>query len=121
MITRAAIAVDFEKFLDRAPPPVWAGLVAEEDGEIVGAGIVIWDEYGRAWGSYSALRPLPVITMHRAAKRMLAVLQAVGEPALYVFCSRTIPGAERWLSHLGFTPLPELTTDPNHPVWVYAI
>jgi hypothetical protein len=119
--TRPATADDFRRFVGGDPPPIWLGLVAEENGEIVGAGVVFWDELGRAWGSYSARRALPPVTMHRAARRVLAALEAVGEPALYTFCSRTIVGAQKWLRRLGFKPLPELTTDPNHPVWVCTI
>ena len=116
---RVATAADFRAFLGREPPPIWTGLVAEDEaGEIVAAGAVIWDEYGRAWGSYSTRQPLLAVTMHRAARRMLAALKAVEEPALYTFCSQSIPGAEKWLRRLGFEPAPKLTTDPEHPVWV---
>jgi hypothetical protein len=114
---RLATAADFEAFFHREPPPVWTGLVTEEDGEIVGAGIVQWDDYGRAWGSYSARKPLPVVTMHRAALRMLAALEAVEEPVLYVGRDQRVPGSEAWLQRLGFVRVPEMDTDPNFPVW----
>lgn len=117
--SRAATAADFEAFFGRAPPAIWNGLVAEDDtGAIVGAGIVFWDDYGRAWGSYSARKPLPAVTMHRAARRMLAALEAVGEPALYVGGDPTLPGAEGWLQRLGFDRAPELDGDPKFPIWV---
>ena len=116
---RVATAADFREFFGREPPAIWTGLVVEDDeGAIVGAGIVAWDEYGRAWGSYSARRKLPIGIMHRAAKRALSVLETVGEPALYVVCDKTIVGAEDWLQRLGFEPKPEMSAAPQYPVWV---
>jgi hypothetical protein len=121
--TRPASADDFRNLFGRDPPPVWLGLAAVDEsggpgGEIVGLGIVFWDEWGRAWGSYSAKRALPPVTMHRAARRVLAALEGAGEPALHVFCSRAIAGSEAWLRHLGFRPAPELDVDPDFPVWM---
>jgi hypothetical protein len=112
-----ATAVDFLNFFHREPPAIWTGLVAEEDGVIVAAGIVQWDDYGRAWGSYSARQKLSAITMHRAARRMLAALEAVGEPVLYVGADEHIPGAAEWLRRLGFSRAPAMDSDPDYPVW----
>jgi hypothetical protein len=121
-IARLATADDLRAWVGRMPPVEWCiaenivGYTAERASEIVGLGFVTWDEYGRAWGWLEKREALPTLMMHRKAKAMLALLRDVGEPALYAFCSQTIPGSEKWLRRLGFVPAPELTTDPDHPV-----
>ena len=115
---RPATADDFRAFFECEPPPLWIGVIAEDVlGAIVAAGVVKWDEYGRAWGSYTAKTSLPCRTIHRAARRCLAILESVGEPVLYVYCDKRVDGAERWLDCLGFMPSDLVSPDPNFPVW----
>jgi hypothetical protein len=122
---RLASKDDFLRFYGREPPEIWFGLAYEEDGEIVGMGIVhhvvrrLPDGTFRseAWGSLDAKKPLPALLMHRTAKRTLAALRVAGEPVLYVGCDRKLPKAEKWLRRLGFSIDPELYNDGDVRHW----
>ncbi|MGA0595603.1 hypothetical protein [Enterovirga sp. CN4-39] len=100
---RLAKAADFVRAFGREPPAkVWFGMVAETDGEPVGFGTVVWDEYGRAWGAFDRIGPVSAFTMHKTAQTVMGWLARTGQSALYVQCSETIPGAQFWLERLGF-------------------
>lgn len=107
---RLATPDDFRRFFGRDPPAVWFGLVAEKDGEILGVGIVQWDEWGRAWGSVDAAAKVSPIVLHRAARSAIDTLTKVGEPVIYAFCNTAVPHAAAWLARLGFAPDAALST-----------
>lgn len=115
-IARLATADDFRAFFGREPPNIWFGLTAERDGELIGMGVVRWDEWGRAWASFDAGEAVPPILMHRAARSAIDTLREVGEPAIYTFCDAAIPRAAAWLTRLGFAPDLTLST-PEAAVW----
>lgn len=112
---RLATADDFRRYAGQDLPPEWCiegrviGYVAEDGGEVIAIGIVTWDEFGRAWGWFHSRQRIAAVTMHRLAKRTMAVLRAVDEPALHAGCDYRIPGSEKWLKRLGFAHAPELS------------
>lgn len=119
---RLATAEDIRSYAGRELPADYCicsalGYAAERDGRVVAISLVTWDSYARAWVWFDTTEPLSPIVMHRRALKTIKVLREVGEPLLLAFCSRRIADAEKWLKRLGFHPAPELTTDPNHPVW----
>lgn len=105
MAIRVADDADFISFYNKEPPLLWLGFVAERDGALVGFGTVLWDDWGHALGFIDRREPVSAFTMHRSVLRMLEVLKAVGEPALYVGCDDTVPKAAAWLRRLGFAPI----------------
>lgn len=115
---RLATADDFRTFYGREPPPVgtWSGYVAERGSQIVGFAVVR-GLGGQCWASVDLMERLPPVLMHRTAVLALADLGRRGVRAINVYCDLAIPGAEHWLRRLGFCPSPELTTDPDYPVW----
>ena len=110
---------DFRRYYRRAAP-VFTAYVARSDGRIVGMAGVMWDDDGRAWAFMDHRLPtdgpLPAFAMHRAARRFLAVMRQVGEPAIYTAADTSVsPRAEAWLARLGFHPTDELNSDVQ--VW----
>lgn len=120
---RLARPADAEAYAGAALPAEWffgghlVGLVAERDGEMVAIGFITWDGLGRAWGWFSRRGSVSPFLMHREARRMLVGLREAEIAVLHAFCSQSIPGSANWLARLGFVAAPELTTDPDHPVW----
>lgn len=106
------------------PPFGW---VAEAGGELVGIGFVVWDKWGRAWGSFNRRsdadgKPyVPALLVHKKAKEMIDWLREAGQPALYAECSQTIPGAAKWLERLGFKHDPVLSANNRLPVFVCTL
>jgi hypothetical protein len=122
LVIRLAKPDDLRAYAGFDPPAEYCicaalGYVAERDGVIVAISLVTWDIHERAWVWFDAKEPLSPIAMHRRALSTFAVLREVGEPVVYAFCSQTTPGAAKWLDRLGFRPMPELTMEPDHPVW----
>jgi hypothetical protein len=105
--------------------PEWCvafgGYAAEQAGAVVALGLVILDSHGRIWGGFESKVPLSPVRMHRSARKVLARLRDAGESVMHAHCSQSIPGAEKWLRRLGFVPAPEMTIDPNHPVWTCTL
>lgn len=102
------------------------GYAAERNGHLLAAGSITWDRYGAAWAwldvkkAMPARRLIPAATLHRCALEMLAMLQAVGEPELFMICNLAIPGAEKWILRLGFKR-DETLTHPLGPVYKCAL
>lgn len=122
MNLRLATLDDFRAYTGREPGPPWCeqwfGFIGEEDGRMIGLGIISRDEHGRIWGWVENREPVSPFMLHRAVKSVIGGLQRSGVTSLHAYCSQSIGGAEKWLRRLGFRPEPDLTTDPNHPVWV---
>lgn len=102
---RVATDDDFRTFYEREPPEVWHAMCGDRDGIIAGIAGVVYGEDGVAIGFLDATER-PSFALHRAAKRFLAVMKAVGEKAIYTSCEDSIPRAEEWLIRLGFKLLP---------------
>ena len=81
-------------------------MCGDRDGKIVGMAGVVYGEDGVAIGFLDATER-PSFALHRAAKKFLAVMKAVGEKAIYTSCEEGIPRAEEWLIRLGFKLLPD--------------
>lgn len=79
------------------------GYAVERDGELLAAGSVTWDRFGRAWAWLNRHGPVPPTTMHRCALEMLGMLRRVEEPAVYMICDLSVARAEAWVKRLGFT------------------
>lgn len=100
-------ARDMVKF-SRYTVPRFAGVVAEIDGEEIGAAAIVIGVGGRPFLSLEItdkLRRFPVF-MHRTARQLtdLGVSQ-LGE--LYAIEDTRETGAGRWLQRLGFVPTDE--------------
>lgn len=55
-------------------------------------------------------------TLHRAAKKFLAEVKAMGIRELITFAEPNVPCAENWLRHLGFQPV----TRNGETIWRWA-
>lgn len=104
---RLATEADFRSFYDRDPPEIWHAMCGDRDGKIVGIAGVVYDDDGIAIG-FLDTHERPSFALHRAAKRFLAVMKAVGEKAIYTSCEDSVPRAEEWLIRLGFKLLPDV-------------
>ena len=104
MVVRVRLATkdDFLRVGEKVPPAPWFAMVAVDGENLVGFGTITWDEHGHACGYFDRLGNVSAVTIHRTARMVIEWLRGVGEPALYVSCSETIPGAQRWLERLGF-------------------
>jgi hypothetical protein len=89
--------------------PRFAGVVAELDGQEIGAAAIVIGDKGRAFLSLEItdrLRRFPKF-MHRTARQLTeAGVSQLGE--LYAIESAKEPGAGRWLQRLGFVPTDEM-------------
>ena len=106
LVIRLATEADFRAFYDRDPPEAWTAMCGDRGGKIVGMAGVYYDPDGVALGFLDATER-PSFALHRAAKKFLSVMKAVGEKAIYTTCQDNIPRAEEWLTRLGFKLLPE--------------
>lgn len=106
-----ATDADFLGFYRTEPPPLWIGLVERCGDRITAFGTVIWSENGDALGFVDRRGPVSAFTLHRGARRMMNILKDVGEPALYVACDETVPGAAEWLRRLGFARIEDMPAD----------
>lgn len=107
--------------LDRYLCDQWYGFAAERDGAVVGLGIVSRDQHGRLWVWVNMRERLSAFMLHRAVREHFDGLRDAGVERVYAFCSQSIVGSEKWLRRLGFVAAPELTTDPQHPVWICSL
>lgn len=100
-------ARDMVRF-SRYTVPRFAGVVAELDGQEIGAAAIVIGVGNRAFLSLEitdALRRFPVF-MHRTAKRLTEVgVSQLG--ALYAIEDAREAGAGVWLRRLGFAPTDE--------------
>lgn len=100
-------ARDMVKF-SRYTVPRFAGVVAELDGQEIGAAAIVIGIGGRPFLSAEfsdCLRRFPVF-MHRTAKRLTELgVSQLGE--LYAIETSSEAGAGRWLERLGFVPTKE--------------
>lgn len=89
----------------------WVAYAAEQDGEVVALGMILWDSHGLTWVMYNSRIKLSPFLMHRLAKKTLGHLREIGVTDLYTFCDDAIPGADKWLARLGFRPSFEFPSD----------
>lgn len=89
--------------------PRFAGVVAELDGQEIGAAAIVIGIGNRAFLSLEitdTLRRFPIF-MHRTARQLTeAGVSQLGR--LYAIESAKEPGAGKWLERLGFVPTEEL-------------
>ena len=116
-----ATARDFRAYYKHPMPEVCTALVGRENGRILGIGGCMWDDEGRAWGfldhGYTPDDPPPALTLHRQARRFLAAMRQVGEPAIYTAVeAHRSHRAEAWLRRLGFEISTEFPT-ADKVVW----
>ena len=109
MIVREATRADFRAYLHGQDfPPEWCvddpiGYVADDDGVIVGVGLISRDKEGRWWAWMRADEPLSAASLHRRALSLLDVALSLAG-CVYAFCDERQPGAAAWLNRLGFHP-----------------
>ena len=104
MTVRPANRWDIEAFSDLANKPTVKALVGEIDGEIVAIGGLAFVK-GR-WFGFCDLRQKArphKITIARAARRILVDARGIGARFVYAEADPREPGAQRWLTSLGFT------------------
>ena len=88
----------------RVIAPVWfVGVVAEHDGEVIGAGWVVWGDENRAWLCFEGDAK---IKAHKAliARWSLRLVRAAKAACdeLYTIEDRSELKGSRWLQWLGF-------------------
>lgn len=101
---REARPQDVVKFTKVFCPPKFYGLAVEEDGELIGLGVIVWGRERRAWLSMEwspALLKHPFF-VHRVTKMLMRAAGQAGE-TLYTIESKEPKGAAKWLARLGFT------------------
>lgn len=104
---REARAVDVVKVTKYALPR-FVGVVAEEDGETIGVGLIIFAKGRRPFVTFDKserLRQMPRLMARIGFKLVKAAMQACGE--VYVMRDSRELGADRWLDRLGFQPTDE--------------
>ena len=95
--------------------PKFAGVVAEEDGETIGTGLVIFIE-GRAMVTFDKserMRQMPRLVSRIGFNLVKAARQACGE--VFVVQDSREEGSARWLEKLGFKPTDEIIS--GEKVW----
>lgn len=100
--TRPARALDVVHFTKFYCPERFAGIVVEEDGMRIAAGIVLPLE-GKAWLAMDITPRMreKKIALHRIGLKLVgAAVEAFGE--LYVMRDPREKGAKDWLERLGF-------------------
>jgi hypothetical protein len=106
---RPARAVDIVKFARFAVPLQYVGVAAEQDGKVIGVGVIMWGAGDRAWVTLDTtpeLRKMPGL-LHRVGLALVnAGSQACDE--LYSLHAGKEPTSERWLTRLGFRDTGEL-------------
>lgn len=113
---RPATAADFLAFFNASPPPIWMGLVYEENGPVA-FGTIVWESWGHAIAFFHCRRAISKFTMQRVVKRVFRILRDVGEPAIYGVPDMKIPGAEKWMRRLGFQPTGFVPPGYTDEVW----
>lgn len=111
---RQARASDVVRVTKFALPPA-AGLVAEENGETIGTGLILVVN-GRAIVTFDMaerMRHYPRLFVRIGFMLVEAGIQAFGE--LFVVQDSREPGSMKWLKRLGFTPTDE--TMSGEQVW----
>ncbi len=104
---REARAIDVVK-VTRYALPRFVGVVAEEDGEMIGIGLVLFVKGRRPFVTFdktARLRQMPRLMARIGFKLVKAAVQACGE--VYVMRNSQEPGSDRWLDRLGFQPTDE--------------
>jgi hypothetical protein len=99
-----ATPATFRAWCGREMPDSYVGYIGKRDGVPVAMGGVFWDDDGFCIAAYDSRGRISAFVMHRIALRLLKVLRDIGETAVWADCDRNIPGAEKWLRRLGFTP-----------------
>lgn len=94
----------------------FTGVGAWLGDEMVGIGGVGWDEAGTPWAVVDGPARLRPIEMSRWAQTVLRCVVASGEPWVYAMVDESIPGAARFLQHVGFRPH-KITDDGEVLIW----
>ncbi len=118
MIVRSARPRDVVRFCRVICPRHFIGVVAEEDGELLGAGWVVWGDKGRPW---VCLEDAGGLTRHpvaigRWSRRLVRAAQLVCHE-LYAIEDMDDLGSSRWLEWLGFLPTNEMCGDKRVLKW----
>lgn len=104
---RPARAADVVK-VTRLGLPKFAGIVAEENGEIIGIGLILFLKGRRAMVTFDKtdrIREMPRLMTRIGFSLVKAGREACGE--VYVMEDRREEGSAKWLSRLGFKPTDE--------------
>lgn len=100
---REARPTDVVKYARFASPRFFYGLIAEKDGERIGAGIIVWGDKNRP---FLCLDISPELRKHKMVMhRIGSGLAKAGAKAckkLYTIQDKDEPTASRWLAQLGF-------------------
>lgn len=109
---RPATEADVSAYFNGNPPPGMAharllAYAGVKDGEVFGVGGVIYMPNGDVMGFFDLTDEgrKHVVTVHRAALRVLSTWQLRGHRSLLIRLDRSIPRAEAWARRLGFAPL----------------
>lgn len=109
MMIRPARAMDVVKFTKYRLPERYAGVVCEEDGEVIAMGLIIYGALKRPWVALDITPKMreKKATLHRVGKTLVeAGVKAFG--CVYVMRDPDEPGAKAWLERLGFKDTGEI-------------
>ena len=109
LIVREARPTDVRKFC-RIVAPLWfIGVVAESDGDVLGAGWVVWGDGNRAWVCFEGdveIRAHKVLVIRWSQRLVRAAQQVCDE--LFTIEDQTELQGSRWLEWLGFADTGEV-------------
>lgn len=103
LTVRDARPTDVQKFCRIIAPKWFIGVVAEEDGEVVGAGWIVWGNENRPWVCFEGDSEIKVHKMliARWSLRLVKSAQQVCEELYTIEDQGDLQGS-RWLEWLGF-------------------
>jgi len=109
MIVRPGRARDLVKHTKYMLPAHFIGVVAEDAGEVKGAGWIIFDDDGVGWVCFEGDRDVLArkTMIARASKRLVGAAQEVCDELRTLEQADWLNGS-RWLSWLGFKPTGEV-------------
>ena len=109
LIVREARPTDVRKFC-RIVAPLWfIGVVAESDGDVLGAGWVVWGDGNRTWVCFEGdveIRAHKVLVIRWSQRLVRAAQQVCDE--LFTIEDQTELQGSRWLEWLGFADTGEV-------------
>lgn len=116
---RLATDADWWRWCGRKAPGWWIGITAEDAHMLLGLGGVYLGVDDRFWAFFHKARGVSgKILMQRAARTLFDALRESGLREVSALPDLTIPGAELWLSRLGFKATDELMNE--HQVWAWT-
>lgn len=101
---RDARPTDVQKFCRIIAPKWFIGIVAEDDGDVIGAGWVVWGDENKPWVCFEGdteIKEHKTLIARWSLKLIRAAQQVCNE--LYTIEDQADLQGSRWLEWLGFT------------------